>query len=538
MTIDPQLLADLRDPRAYSHAPREVTVVQTHISCVFLADDEVFKVKKPVRFSFLDFSTLERRRHFCEEEVRLNRRLAPEVYLGVVPIVRGADGHRVGGDGPPVDYAVHMRRLPNDRLLRALVQRGEADEILMERIAAKIAAFHAAAATEPAATESAAPEELARTLAETFAGLAANAGDMGSATSTPRLALDDLRRLTDAALARVAETLRHRRASGRVRDGHGDLRPDHICCTEALPIIDCVEFSTRLRTCDVASDLAFLASELEFAGAPGLARTLIAAYVRTTGDAELPGVLPFFCAYRAAVRAMVAALTAGEPEVDATQRAQQREETRRYLALAARHAWRAQGPLLIAVMGQSGSGKSTMAMTLAETTGFPVVRSDVLRKRLAGLAPLARPGTADAMARLYSPAHSAAVYAALGNDAELVLARAHGVIVDATFQRRGDRDRLRDLAARAGAPLFWIECHAPADTIHARLQARAARNDDPSDATIAIADEQARHFEPLVEGREPRAHVATDSDPSAAAIALHWLVGLLAPPMDGAATTC
>ena len=539
MSIDARLLEDLRRPRAYPHVPERVEVVQTHISCVFLAGDEVFKVKKSVRFSFLDFSTLERRRHFCEEEVRLNRRLAPDVYYGVVAIVLGPDGYRIGGDGVPFEYAVHMRRLPDKRLLRALVREGEADGDLMDRIARKMAAFHAGDETEPASTESADPDEIARTLRETFAGLATPVGvatTSGTGT-TPAgdapvdeaaAALDDLRRLTDTALARVAPALRRRRAAGRVRDGHGDLRPDHICCTEALPIIDCIEFSARLRTCDVASEMAFLASELQFLDAPALAEALITSYCRASGDDELRGVLPFFRAYRAEVRAMVATLTAAESEVGAAERQRQRDDARRYLALATRAAWQAQGPFAVVVLGLSGSGKSTLAAALATTTGLAVIRSDVIRKRLAGMAPLARPASAEATARLYAPSHSAAVYTTLVAEAEAPLAAGRGVILDATFQRRADRDRVRALAARAGVPLLWIECRAATATLHARLRTRAARDDDPSDATATIADEQARHFEPLVEGGEPRLALATDAGDAAAA-ARQWLARQLAP---------
>src|SRR6266481_7637432 len=299
--MDPTLLAGLRDPRAYPNAPLDVEVVQTHISCVFLAGDAVYKVKKPVRFSFLDFSTLERRRHFCEEEVRLNRRLAPAVYRGVVPIVQTQDGYRVGASGTPVEYAVEMERLPQERLLRAVVERGEADDALFERIAAKIAAFHADPSTLSNATECALPEEIARTLRETFDALESASRDVqdadtrtlaGQARNADAAALADLRVLTGAALARVAPLLRRRRTAGRVRDAHGDLRADHICCTEALPIIDCVEFSTRLRTCDVASEVAFLASELDFLGAPARADALVSGYVRASGDMELPALLP------------------------------------------------------------------------------------------------------------------------------------------------------------------------------------------------------------------------------------------------------
>ncbi len=543
--IDPALITGLCDPRAYPQRPPKVEVVQTHISCVFLAGDAVYKVKKPVRFSFLDFSTLERRRHFCDEEVRLNRRLAPAVYRGVVPIVHTPDGYRVGASGTAVEYAVQMERLPPERLLRAVVERGEVDDALLERIAAKIAAFHADPSTRPETTESARPEEIARTLRETFDGLATSrdtpdAGApnaAGDAASVDAATVADLRLLAAAALARIAPVLRRRRDAGRVREGHGDLRADHICCTDALPIIDCVEFSARLRTCDVASEVAFLASELDFLDAPTLADALVAAYVRASGDAELPTVLPFFRAYRAAVRALVATLTAAEAEVEATQRAQQRADARRYVALATRRAWQAQGPVLVVVMGLSGSGKSRLATALGEATGFVGLRSDVVRKQLAGLAPLARPTTRAALARLYSPVHSAAVYGALVADAARALAAGRSVVLDATFQRRADRDRVRALAAGAGVPLFWIECRAATATIHDRLRARAARGDDASDATVAIADAQARRFEPLTVGDAPRLTLATDRDPDPLVTARTWLIRRLTI-LDGTAFAC
>lgn len=536
MTVDAQLLTDLRDPGAYPHAPRRVEVVQTHISCVFLAGDDVFKVKKAVRFSFLDFSTLARRRHFCEEEVRLNRRLAPDVYHGVVPIVRDAAGHRVGGDGEPVEYAVHMRRLPDEQLLRALLRRGEADTALMGRIAARIAAFHGSRETEPPSAAPGAPEEIRRTLEETLAGLAAH--EESTIGATGGLGLADLRRLVFAALARVADTLRRRQDGGRVRDAHGDLRPDHICCTETLPIIDCVEFSARLRTCDVASEVAFLASELEFAGAPALAEAFVVAYVAASGDAGVPALLPFFRAYRALVRALVAAITATEPDIDAAARARQESDLGGYLALAARAAWRALGPFVVGVSGRSGSGKSTLASALAGTAGLALVRSDVVRKRLAGLGPLARPASAEEVNRLYSPAHTAAVYAAVAAEAERILADGRTVVVDATFLRRDDRERLRAVARATGATVLWIHCDAAPATIHARLRARAARDDDPSDATPAIADDQARRAEPFAADELPHLIVTTDEDPEPLATALRWLSRRLASPMDGLGTAC
>jgi len=522
--IAPDLLASLLDPRSYRHAPAEVTLVQTHISCVFLAGSEVFKVKKAVRFSFLDFSTLERRRHFCEEEVRLNRRLAPGVYVGVVPITRHGHGYRVDGSGEPVEYAVHMRRLPADRLLRVVVERGEAEPQLIRRIAEKMAAFHATADAGPEIAAGGDPAEMARILEENFANLAPFAAALES-----EAALEDLRLLVTSALARLAPRLRARQAAGRIRDCHGDLRPDHICCTRDLPIFDCIEFNPRFRHCDVASEMAFLAMELAFLGAPALSRALIDAYVAASGDTELAAVLPIFHAYRAQVRAMVAALTSAEPEVEVQARARALEEARRYLALAERDAWAAHAPLLIVVAGVSGTGKSTLAGALAARSGLRWMRSDVMRKRLAGLDPLARPATPAQTAALYSHARSAELYAALAAAAGDLARAGSGAILDATFLRRADRDELRAAAERGKARLFWIECQASAATIRARLEQRAARSDDPSDATWDVARTQLEQCEPFDE-LAPDLHLvlATDDGGDGLAPARAWLARRLA----------
>jgi uncharacterized protein len=305
-----------------------------------------------------------------------------------------------------------------------------------------------------------------------------------------------------------------------------------------LPIVDCVEFSPRLRACDVASDIAFLASELEFHAAPELADALIDAYVHASGDDELPAVVPFVRTYRAQVRALVAALTAAEPEVDAAARARARDDARRYLALAVRRGWSAQGAFVVAIAGRSGTGKSTLAHALGVHTGVPVLRADVVRKRLAGLPPNARPTDAAKIARLYSPASSDAVYAALADEAARALGTGQAVILDATFQRRADRDRLRTVTARARAPFLWIECRAGTPIIHQRLVERAHRDDDPSDATPAVADEQARRFEPLTEGSEPRLVLTTDSIVDPLAAARQWLLDQLRAGMDPSRGAC
>jgi len=520
--ISQDLVDALLDPGAYPHRPATVRLVQTHISCVFLAGDEVFKLKKPVRFSFLDFSTLERRRHFCEEEVRLNRRLAPDVYLGVVPITRDAARYRVGGDGEVVDYAVRMRHLPDDRLLRQLVTTGSADAALMATIAAKMAAFHASAAADPTVELDDAVDDLSRTMRENVAALAPFTNELRAADD-----LETLQRLLLSGVHLRGETLRARQRAGRVRDCHGDLRPDHICCTDALPIFDCIEFSPRIRHCDVASEMAFLAMELEFLGARPLGGTLIDAYVTASGDRELPDVLPIFQAHRALIRAMVAALTSGETEIAPDARERLRDDARRYLAIAERNGWAAHPPMIVAIAGRSGSGKSTLAAPLSARTDCAWIRSDVVRKRLAGLASLDRPADAATAERLYAPERSAELYAAIAVEAEARIADGRGVIIDATFHRQSYRAPLHAVAARTGTPLVWIECRADDATVRARLDARAVRADDPSDATWDVAQAQTRDYQPLDEIRDAD-RLALITDDASVARAYRWLVDRVA----------
>lgn len=504
----PPPLAAMTDPGWYPHRPPSVELVQTHISFVFLAGDAVYKVKKPVRFSFLDFSTLALRRRFCEEEVRLNRRLAPDVYRGVVAIVARNGGFALApADAPDaIEYAVQMRRLPAERVLAALVACGEADPALVARIAAYVAAFHAAAETSPAIARGGAPEVLARQMDDDFAEVVALHGDTISAAddATIQAWCHDALRAHDA-------LLRRRVAEGRVRDGHGDLHAQHVYCLAdgALPIVDCIEFNPAFRHRDVAGDIAFLAMDLDYLGRPDLAAHLVATYAAAAHDPEMPRLVPFYACHRAYIRGKVDSLKSREPEVAAADRDAARDSARRHFALALRYTWSAVRPLVV-VCGLSGSGKSTLAAALAARTGFAHVNSDRTRKQLAGLAPTARGGP-----DLYTPARSAATYQAMYACAAAELAAGRGVIIDGTFQRRIDRDAARRVAADASAPLLFVECRADPEEIRRRLCARGARGDDASDADWAIYQMQRARYEAFA---PDEAHVAVETaDPAALA---------------------
>lgn len=501
MSALPPVIEAMRAPGFYPTRPTAVELVQTHISYVFLLGSRVYKVKKPVRFAFLDFSTLERRRYFCHEEVRLNRRLARGVYLGVRTVVARDGGFALGDDDAPdaVEYAVEMCRLPANRVLAHLVESGAATAALIDQIAERLVAFHTEADAGPEIAAAGDPTTVARLMDEDFAEVAALHDDTISAA-------DDraIQAWCHAQLRRHDALLRRRQAEGRVRDGHGDLHAEHIYCRneQVLQIVDCIEFNPAFRQRDVAGDLAFLAMDLDYRGHPELAERLVATYAARSGDADLPALIPLFACHRAYIRGKVDSLKSREAEVDPADRAAARDSARRHFALARRYTW-SDARVLVVVSGLSGSGKSTVAAALAERTGFVHINSDRVRKQLAGLAPTDRGG-----ADLYTSTRSAATYAAMYAAAANALAAGRGAILDATFQRRAHRDQAAAVGAAAGAPVLFVECRADEAVIRLRLAERAARDHDPSDADWEVYRRQRRFYEPVADD-EP--HVTVDT---------------------------
>ncbi len=313
-----RLIEELSRPSAYAEMPFEVRICQTHISVVFLAGDFAYKIKKPVALSFLDFSTLEARRHFCQEEVRLNRRLAPGVYRGVVPVTRRGNGLYCGGEGEAVEWAVRMERLPEEATFLARLRRKRLDTGAVEGLARRLAAFHAAAEGSPHISSFA-----------TFDAIVSNACD---ALDVPgyegdRSVLEHLRRQMQVILERARPLLESRAARGVPRDGHGDLRLEHIYSfpdkqqPEDWAIVDCIEFNERFRFADPVADAAFTVMDLKFEGRPDLADVFADAYFRVRGDDEGRALLPLYVAYRAAIRAKVEIIQGKESEIPALQRA-------------------------------------------------------------------------------------------------------------------------------------------------------------------------------------------------------------------------
>jgi len=491
-------------PGFYLHRPADVELVQTHISYVFLAGDAVYKLKKPVRFAFLDFSTLERRRHFCHEEVRLNRRLAGDTYLGVVAIRPCVGGFALAPEDAveAVEYAVHMRRLPADRMLVSLLERRSVTPDLIDAIAARLAAFHATADAGPEVSRGGDPATIAGLLEDDFREVDAFHGDTISAADDAAI-----RHFCREFLHRYEERLRRRQREKRIRDGHGDLHAEHVCCTDPLIVFDCIEFNPRFRHRDVAAEIAFLAMDLVYRGRTDLADQFVARYAELARDPELPSLVPFYACQRAYIRGKVESLKSAEPEVGAEARAVARRSAVAHFALAYRYTW-AYTRCVVVVVGLSGTGKSTVAAALHERTGFEHVNSDSTRKRLAGVPPTARPG-----ASLYTPARSAATYAAMHAAAREALAAGRSAILDATFQLRAHRDAARDVARRAAAPILFVECVCPPDEVRRRLRERGRRGDDASDADWAIYQQQRRRYEAFASDEADHVVVDTSQPP-------------------------
>lgn len=504
MSLPPLIAAMLR-PEFYPHHPDTVQLVQTHISFVLLAGPEVYKVKKAVRFPFLDFSTLERRRHFCHEEVRLNRRLAPEVYRGVVALCADATGYRIGPSDDPaaVDYAVHMQRLPEDRILARLLDHHAVTPGMIDAVAARLVEFHRRAATDAVVTANGDPRAIAKVLQDNFTAVRPFRDVIISAGDD-----DAIQRFCRNFLDRRVSLLRQRQVTHRIRECHGDLHSEHVCFTDSLVIFDCIEFNQRFRSCDVAAEVAFLAMDLDYHGEPELAARLISQYAARADDPDLARLVPFYKCQRAYVRGMVDSLTSAEEEVAAGERERAARGARRHFALAYRYTW-SYSPALVVVCGLSGTGKSTVAIGLQSRTGFVHLSSDVIRKQLAGLPPEARPAVEYAM-DIYTPAYSARTYREMFNRAAAALAGGRGVILDATFQGREQRKTARQLARDAQVPILFVECTCGEDLIRQRLGERGARGTDASDATWNVYVEQRERYESFTP-REQRDHLRLDT---------------------------
>jgi hypothetical protein len=486
----PTLLARLTDPACFPEPTTTVDVIQTHISTIFLTDRFAYKVKKPVNFGFLDYTTLERRRHFCEQEVSLNRRLAPEVYLDVVDIRDNGGVVSIGGRGETVEVAVKMVRLPAERMMRSMLERGEVTRAHIEGIAKLLAAFHTKAATGPEIQRLKSLEGVTFNCEENFSQTAPYVGRLLDATTAAFI-----RTSTLLFLARHAGLFRDRAAQGRVRDGHGDLHLDSICLTEPVRIFDCIEFNDRFRYADVAEEVAFLAMDLEHNGRDDLARAFVDAYVGASGDSQLLDLIDFYKCYRAYVRAKVNAFQSDDADLPAERRTAIAATATAYFQRARQYAESFNPQRLVVTCGLTGTGKSTLARKLASQFSLVVVRSDVVRKELLGLAPNDRCHVPFGEGE-YAANTTDRTYAAMLTRARDLLACGHSVVLDGCFIQRDQRAGAVQLGATTGVPLLVLECRADEATVRSRLERRRANPQAVSDGRWEIYRGQLEQFEP------------------------------------------
>lgn len=506
------LIESLTNPTAYPHPVDKVEVRQTHISVVFLAGPFVYKIKKPVDLGFLDFSSLDKRRHFCDEEVRLNRRLAPAVYLGVVSIIREATGLRVEGQGEVVEWAVKMERLPDEATLEQRLLRGEVGLDRMDSLARMLAQFHARAECGPDNLAFRQFDVVARNVRE---NLEQPTEHMDVTVS--RAVFDRLRTLTEDALVRLRTLIESRASRGMTRDTHGDLHLDHVYLFPErqppadLAIIDCIEFNTRFRFTDPVADMAFLVMDLRFHDRQDLAQAFADAYFRASGDREGADLLDFYTAYRALVRAKVDGIELTEKEIPTEAKSAALVRARAHWLLALGILEKPdRRPCLLLIGGLPGSGKSTLARALSERAHFSLIRSDVVRKELAGIS-AQDSGRATFGEELYSAAWTERTYAECLSRAERLLFEGERVLVDASFGEEKRRRVFRKAAGKLGVPVLFLLCEASPDVARPRLE---NRRNDASDADVAIYHQAAERWEEVgPETRQVLHEISTDGTP-------------------------
>ncbi|MFQ5486896.1 MAG: AAA family ATPase [Gammaproteobacteria bacterium] len=488
---DTTLIQALQNAALYDHPVTGFTVVETHISWVILTGDYAYKIKKPVDLGFLDFSTLEKRHFYCEEELRLNRRLAPQLYLAVVAITGSVANPQLNGSGPAIEYAVKMRQFHQDRQFDRLLARDGLRPGHIDRVAELIAGCHAHAAVARPDTPYGSPALVWQPVAENYQQILPLLRDEKDVARLQKLQ----QWFSEQRTAHEARFIQ-RKAAGYIRECHGDLHLANIALFEdEVLIFDCLEFNDRLRWIDVISDAAFLVMDLESRGQRALAWRFLNDYLHHSGDYEALPLLPYYLAYRAMVRAKVASIRRGQERLDDQAKTAAEQEFQNYLALAESYS-RPRRPALFITHGLSGSGKTTITQPLLENLGAVRIRSDVERKRLFGMDSEQSAAAAPAQG-LYSAAASECTYQRLAELAGTVIEAGFPVVVDATFLRREWRMAFHELARQLGVPFLILHCHAPQALLRRWIVQRRMSGGDASDADLAVLDHQLATQEPL-----------------------------------------
>ncbi|RMQ44180.1 hypothetical protein ALQ04_00438 [Pseudomonas cichorii] len=475
------LIAALQNPALFPHPVENFRVIETHISWVLLTGSYVYKFKKPVNFGFLDFTTLAARKHFCNEELRLNQRMTEDLYLEVIPVTGSAEAPQLGGSGEAIEYALKMRQFSQEGLLSTLQANGELTTGHIDQLANQIASAHINAPQVLGENELGSPDSVMAPVLQNFEQIRPLISEKADL-----LQLDSLQAWAESSFERLKPLLARRKAEGFIRECHGDIHLGNATVIDGKVVIfDCIEFNEPFRMTDVYADIGFLAMDLEDRGLKSLSRRLISQYLEQTGDYQGLELLNFYKAYRALVRAKVA-LFSQPADADGVQRAATLRQYRNYANLAESYS-AIPSRFLAITHGVSAVGKSHVAMRLVESLGAIRLRSDVERKRL----------FKEQDAGLYSAEASKATYDHLHQLAETILRAGFSAVIDATYLKHDQRNAAAKAAETTGVPFLILDCEAPQAVIAGWLKQRQEQNNDPSDATLEVIEAQQASREPL-----------------------------------------
>jgi hypothetical protein len=493
----PELVKALLEAKAYPEATKQIELVQTQMSFVFLTDDCAYKVKKPVNLGFLDYTTLEKRHFYCQKEIELNRRLCPEVYLGVVPITKDRNNIFVEGKGEVIEHAVKMRRLPHEAMMDVLLAKNQVSPEMLTAVAQKLAEFHQRAETNANISAFGDIKVITQNTDENFSQTEKYIGKTISPGTLQRI-----KAYAEGFIETNTSLFNKRVADGRIRDCHGDVHAAHICFTDGICIYDCIEFNDRFRYCDVASEVAFLAMDLDHYGRADLSHSFVNAYIDKSKDRELGKLLNFYKCYRAYVRGKVESFKLDDPYIAPDEKRQALEIASSYFDLA--HAYTGSRPTLLITTGLVGTGKTVLAQALAKRLGLVVISSDVTRKKLASI-PLTEHHFDEFDTGIYSPEFSGKTYDKMFSETKHILGEGGSVILDASFIKAEERLKAKRLAEEMGADFFIVECSLDEKAIKQRLAQRLEEG-STSDGRWEIYQPQKRAFDPVVEV-PPQNHV-------------------------------
>lgn len=496
---------DLLQPSAYPERTEKVELIQTHVSFVFLTDTYVYKVKKPVNFGFLDFSTLEKRLYYCNQEILLNRRLSPDIYLDIVPVTDEGDRLVFDGRGPAVDYAVKMKRLPMETLMENLLKENKLTPEMIERVGKKIAEFHASAAVPPEGGGFGTLEVVKTNTAENFRQTEKYIG-----ITISKEQFDLIRKFTEEFYATKSDRIAKRVAEKRIKDCNGDLHMEHICIGDTITIFDCIEFNERFRYSDTASDIAFLAMDLEFHDQYALERVLIDSYLKYSGDTGILNMLTFYKIYRAYVRGKVLSFLLDDEHITQEEKESAIQRARKYFNLAAAYVQREKfgGPgmrepfhkfmetelkpgTLLITCGLPGSWKTETSEEIERIKGFPILRTDLVRLEVLKGEDVFDEKVASDMSRRQK------VYDEVFRRADELAEKNEGLILDATFITQEMRRRAAAIADKYKKTFVIMQTTCPEETSIARILKRTKENYESNALTEQAYYNNKKKFEPV-----------------------------------------